>query len=1137
MKLNFKFIKYISFVFLWCLAVMAVAPDAQALPSDRYASSSALSQGRWAKVEVSETGMQLVSNTLLKNLGFTNPDAVNVYGYGGRMISERLDDSQIDDLPLIPSVRTERGVVFFGVSSEGWQQAASSDEREFVHYVNPYSDHSYYFISDIEPERMKAPEASQLSAAASDIITVFTERIAHEQDLLAPSNTGRLMLGEDFRVQNLRSFNFSLPGNQGDALMTVNFGAKASSGQASLMFSANGERLPSTEKDKIAAASSSRFIVTALTQKIIESPGEKLSLAIEFNATGALSTAALDYIEIEYPREIRLDGSDLYFYLNPSIASKVLVSGASESTLIWDVTDPVSPKAVKTEITSEGATFVAPSGYGEYVAFNPSSVLRGVTAAGRISNQDIHSMDAPGMVIISPDVYRAAAQEIAELHSRTDGLEVVVLSAVQIYNEFSSGNPDVSAFRKMFKMWYDRAAGREGEYTEYCLIMSRPTYDNKMVTSVVRNAGYPRVPIWQSPTGDTESTSYSTDDFIGMLADNLSDLNMGTAKIHVAVGRMQVKSITEANNAVAKLKKYMESPSLGSWRNQVMIIADDQDGGIHLSQAEDVYEGLRSAGNGESFLYEKLYLDSYPLSYTGTGASYPEAKNRMLEKIAEGVSFINYIGHANPSAWGHEGLLNWTDITSMSNTNLPFIYAATCEFLRWDDDAVSGAEEMWLNPNAGVIGMICPSRTVLISANGLLNKATSVNVFKRDAEGKGMRVGKIMIDGKNQGQTDNNKLRYGLIGDPAMRLPSPELEVKVVSIDGKEIGSTDYLPEIKARSTARFEGVLTDAQGNILEDFDGSLELQLYDAEKVITTYGNGADGVESIYNDRKTRLYSGRSKVEKGRWTAVVPMPLEIENNYSPALMSMYAYDVQGREANGACEDFYVYGFDQEAPDDFEGPEISSFYLNDPSFISGNSVGPNPVLIAKVSDISGINLSEAGIGHAMVIELDGKTWFNDVALFYTPDSEDPFAGMVSYPLSSIEPGEHTLTFTVWDNANNSSSATLSFSISATWRPGISTLTTDVNPASSSVNFIVATDGLSDSLDCRLDVFDLSGRIIWSASRSEMNLYGNRLTMGWNLCDFAGARVQRGIYLYRATITTAEGAVVTKTKKLAVTAQ
>ena len=80
----------------------------------------------------------------------------------------------------------------------------------------------------------------------------------------------------------------------------------------------------------------------------------------------------------------------------------------------------------------------------------------------------------------------------------------------------------------------------------------------------------------------------------------------------------------------SKIEKYVKNPNYGAWRNKVMIIADDGDNGNHLAQAEAVYDNLRSSGNGKSFLYDRLYLDSYPLEYSSVGAIYPKATERML---------------------------------------------------------------------------------------------------------------------------------------------------------------------------------------------------------------------------------------------------------------------------------------------------------------------------------------------------------------------------------------------------------------------------------------------------------------------------------------------------------------------------
>lgn len=90
-------------------------------------------------------------------------------------------------------------------------------------------------------------------------------------------------------------------------------------------------------------------------------------------------------------------------------------------------------------------------------------------------------MPTPHMVIISPEEYTAAAERIAKLHRVNDGMTVYVLTPEKIYNEFSSGNADVSAFRKLLKMWYDRSLNdTTGTKFGYCLLMGRPTYDQKM---------------------------------------------------------------------------------------------------------------------------------------------------------------------------------------------------------------------------------------------------------------------------------------------------------------------------------------------------------------------------------------------------------------------------------------------------------------------------------------------------------------------------------------------------------------------------------------------------------------------------------------------------------------------------------
>ncbi|MDE5807457.1 MAG: hypothetical protein K2H76_05020, partial [Muribaculaceae bacterium] len=359
---------------------------------------------------------------------------------------------------------------------------------------------------------------------------------------------------------------------------------------------------------------------------------------------------------------------------------------------------------------------------------------------------------------------------------------------------------------------------------------------------------------------------------------------------------------------------------------------------------------------------------------------------------------------------------------------------------------------------AGVIAMVMPSRTVYITQNFQLNRAMAPYLLKKNEQGERARLGDFYRRGMND-LSDSNKLRYCLLGDPAITFPLPINIVEIESVNGTDVTDPDTdSPEVPALGKAEVKGRILKPDGSLDENFSGTLELILFDAEKVVSTKGFGK-GLDRTFNDRKTRLSTTSVRVENGRWEARLMIPAEIENNYSPALITAYAYNgISGEEAHGMTENIYVYGYDESSEPDVKAPEIESMYLNSPAFVDGALVNSNPIFFASLFDESGINVSDAGIGHRMNITLDGKKVFSDLNTYFTADPEREGAGTVCYPLEDIEPGKHTLTFSVWDNANNSASKTIEFNVGAAVDPVISDLSTNVNPASTSVVFTVTID-------------------------------------------------------------------------------
>ena len=264
--------------------------------------------------------------------------------------------------------------------------------------------------------------------------------------------------------------------------------------------------------------------------------------------------------------------------------------------------------------------------------------------------------------------------------------------------------------------------------------------------------------------------------------------------------------------------------------------------------------------------------------------------------------------------------------------------------------------------------------------------------------------------------------------------------------------------------------------------------------------------------------------------------MPSEIASNFRPAALNLFAVSNDKQEAIGCNRDFYVYGFDETAQADTIAPTIEYYYLNHETFKSGDVVNESPMVIAHVSDNRGINLSTAGIGHQITLTLDGVETFNDVSLYYTPDASDTSGGVIMFPLSDLTEGVHTLRLRVWDTSGNATEETIEFVVKMGLAPRVYDVYTDVNPASTEANFYLTHNRPDQMITVKVGVYDLLGKEVWSETRSGRSDMFTSFPFNWNLCDNAGRRVLRGIYVYRASISTDGENFATDSKRIAVTA-
>lgn len=1129
---------------LFAAAAMFVPAGVRALPLSHYAPESKLATGNWVKVSVEESSMQLLSDANLRKWGFSDPSAVKVYGYGGDRLPELLTENYVDDLPQVPSVYVEgKGVVFYG---RGVADTRLSVGKYRQPAINPFTVKGYYFLSDGGDAGRLVPAETGTAGAASPA-TTFQSDVFHKKELASPGECGHLLVGEDFRYNSNQQFTVDLPGLVASEPVYFEASFMASSPTATYVYySIDGQDVgdggyrvgPTTDSHTHGAESVARTPLTLAK--------ESFRLGIRYPVSGSVSLANLNYLNFTYTRRLEAAQTGVRPFRIPEVTRAVAVGGTRPDTRVWDVTDPAAPAQVRTASGAQGVSWTADYATERvYTAWSPADNIPAPAFEGRVANQNLHGMEPVDMVILTFADWYDQAERLADFHRQgEDSLAVAVVTPDVIYNEFSSGAPDVQAFRKFFKMLYDRGQAPGATPLRYAVVMSRVTFDNRRLTPGIKALRYPMMPAWFTDRGLSDNDSYTSDDMMAFLEDG-SGRDYGRDKLSIALGRLPVTSADDARNAVDKIISYSTASPRGNWRNNVLILADDLDGQIHMTQAENQLKEMLSV-SGNQVVPRKIYIDQYEL-VSGTAV---QGRTDFYRALDEGMMWWSYIGHASPTAMSSEGIVTYDDLNGLYLRHFPVVYAATCNFLRWDSPTISGAELLFSNPHGGVSAAISATRPVYISDNGYLSESFGRYAFSRQDDGRLRTVGDIYLQSKNnfryngQVSSNTNKLRYVLLGDPAMRLVMPSQQVVIDQVNGKPVVGPDDDPDepttLMARQQVKISGRVLRTDGALDTGFTGIISSTLYDAEVSRTTLGH-EDNKPFPYTQIGNRLFVGNDSVVAGHFTINISMPAEVANSYLPAALNMYAYTADGsRQASGVSREFYVYGTDPDALPDDVPPVIEACYLNHPTFKNGQTVNPSPMLVADVTDDRAINLSTAGVGHQMMLSLDnGYRVMTDVSDFYTPNTDGTPGGRIAYPLENLTEGAHTLTLRVWDTAPNSASTTLDFVVADEIAPVIYDVYTDTNPASIEANFYVSHDRPDQQLTVTIEVYDLMGRRVWEQTQTSRSEMFSSTPVKWDLTDQAGRRVGRGIYLYRATVTdlTSGQQTATASRKLAVAAQ
>ena len=760
----------------------------------------------------------------------------------------------------------------------------------------------------------------------------------------------------------------------------------------------------------------------------------------------------------------------------------------------------------------------------------------------RITNQDHHADAETDMVIIIPTSQQllAQAQRLADYHREHDNMKVTIVPADELFNEFSSGTPDANAYRRYLKMLYDRAKD-ETEQPKFLLLFGDCVWDNRMKTNATAQLSPDDYLLaYESENSYNEIYCYVADDFFTILDDG-EQLTTGTppyeyalGKADIAVGRFPVSNVTEAKTMVDKCISYMENKNAGQWENTLVYIGDDGNQNLHMRDNNDAAEQMEAAYPG--FLVKKVMLDAYQRETSASGNTYPEVTRLLKQYQSDGALIMDYAGHGREYQLSPEAILHLNDFRSFTNKNLPLWVTASCDIMPFDGRAETLGETAVLNEKGGAIAFYGTTRTVYASENKPLNIAFLKNVLSM-SDGKAMTLGEAQMHAKNELITTGrdrttNKLQYSLLGDPALRLNRPTQQIVIDEING--VSPKGNTITLKAGSKATVTGHIV--RNNEKDtDFTGIASITVRDTRELITCKQNdkGESPEAFTFYDRPKTIYNGNDSVRAGEFKFTFAVPHDINYDEDSGLINVFAVNSEHTKmAHGEEDGFFLNGFEDTA-NDFVGPSIYC-YLNTPSFTNGGNVNPTPYFVANITDKDGINATGTGIGHDLELIIDGdmsKTY--NLNSNFTYDFGTYTSGTTYYSIPELEPGAHSLKFRAWDILNNPSTVTLNFNVVKGLQPSIMDISCTKNPARTSTTFIVSHNFTNSNVDMVLDIFDMSGRLLWSHAESGVST-GANYTMDWDLTMDGGAPLQTGVYLYRVRLSSNGGTQSSKAKKLVV---
>ena len=518
------------------------------------------------------------------------------------------------------------------------------------------------------------------------------------------------------------------------------------------------------------------------------------------------------------------------------------------------------------------ATFQVPDTHeAQYVAVSSAGVREPVRVEAVPVSGLLSPSNGADYLIITHPVFREPSKRLAQWRSTSKGggFRTKVVDVTEIYDSFGKGMVNPKAIKRFLTYAYQNW---ESPALSHVVIMGDGTYDflgvdKELYPEPPEDLGYiPPHYIWTSSFGRTSADHwYAT--VSGL--DELTDFY---------IGRLSAETLDQATEIVDKIINYEDKRPNGSWRRQIISVADDE---VNNSGDFIFKKSLNEIAQSHTLLgYEtiEIFLEDIIDLVEANPDDYPDtlpkhvAKERIIEALSEGAVLAQYAGHGGRIVWAHENIFGNVSVDLVEQTpHIPFMLVLSCYNGYFDQPGEpSMAEKLLRKERGGIIGMLSATRLTYGSGNDALNRIIFDRLFKRNER----QLGALSFDSKvelliNRGVSSNIDVMMGytLFGDPAMKLAMADYEIQpkvksktvvpggTVEIAAGQILDVVYDPRLKQK------------QFSPTSDFNGRLQVKAIFPGKYAT--GQGENGAIQFYTGDVVVMEEAR--VSNGSFPALV--------------------------------------------------------------------------------------------------------------------------------------------------------------------------------------------------------------------------------------------------------------------------